>query len=113
MLLLNDIASHVAFHETRQIRFYPSASSILFRHRGPKCRTAQMTDPLLNAQSPSMVKSQPLPMAPINGAPTTAPIQDRMFRQKLFTATPELDFFGMNSVSMVVAMANISMLPTP
>jgi len=72
-----------------------------------------MTDALLNVQSPSIVKSHPLPMAPINGAPTIVPIQDRMFRQKLFTATPELDFCGMNSVSMVVDMAKISMLPIP
>ena len=37
----------------------------------------------------------------------------KMFRTKLLTATPEEARRGMNSVSIVVDMAKISMLPIP
>lgn len=73
---------------------------------------AQMTVALDSVQIPRMVNNQ-LPIAAMIGAPTMAPTQERMFRQKLFKATPDDDFRGMNSVSMVVDMANISIDPSP
>lgn len=60
-----------------------------------------------------MVKSQPFPMALMIGAATMDPTQEKMFRTKLLTATPLDDFWGMNSVSMVVAMAKINIDPMP
>lgn len=60
-----------------------------------------------------MVKSQPLPIAFIIGAATTEPIQEKMLRMKLFSATPADALFGMNSVSIVVAMLKISIDPMP
>ena len=74
---------------------------------------AQMTEALDNVQSPRMVNNHPLPMAAIRGAPTMAPAHDKMFRHRLFKATPEEDRRGMNSVSIVVDMAKISIDPTP
>jgi hypothetical protein len=74
---------------------------------------AQMTVALDSVQIPRMVNSQPLPIAAMIGAPTMAPTQERIFRQKLFKATPDDDFRGMNSVNMVVDMANISIDPSP
>lgn len=93
--------------------FYCKASFMLFRHRGPYRRTAQITTLEDTVQRPRMVNSQPLPIPLMMGAPTIAPIQLRIFRTKLFTATPDEDLFGMNSVSIVVAMAKMSMLPMP
>jgi hypothetical protein len=49
----------------------------------------------------------------MTGAATTAPTQENMFRTKLLTATPFDDCLGMNSVSMVVAMAKMSIDPIP
>ncbi len=72
-----------------------------------------MTAALDSVQIPRIVNSQPLPIADMIGAPTTAPTQERMFRQKLFKATPDDDLRGMNSVNIVVDMANISIDPTP
>ena len=72
-----------------------------------------MTDALENVQIPRIVKSQPLPIEAINGAPTMPPIHDKMFRHRLFKATPEEDLPGINSVSIVVAIENISIEPTP
>ena len=83
------------------------------RQPGPYRRMAQITDALESVQSPRKVNNQPLPTAAINGAPAMAPTHDRMFRQKLFNATPEDDRRGMNSVSIVVAMAKMIMLPRP
>ena len=60
-----------------------------------------------------MVKIQPLPIAPMIGAVTTEPTQEKMFRMKLLRATPSEDFFGMNSVSMVVTILKMSMEPIP
>jgi hypothetical protein len=54
-------------------------------------RIAQMTEALLNAHIPRMVNSQPFPIAEISGAPTIPPTQLKMFRTKLFRATPEDD----------------------
>ena len=87
--------------------------SIRNRHAGPNRLIAQMTRLEENAQSPKMVKSQPLPMLVSNGTPTTPPTHEKMFRMRLFTATPLDDFLGMNSVSIVVAIAKMSMDPTP
>lgn len=86
---------------------------MLFLHRGPNRRTAQMTVHEDSAQSPMMVNSQPLPIDAMMGAPTIAPMQLKMLRTRLFKATPDEDRFGINSVSIVVAIANINMLPTP
>jgi hypothetical protein len=74
---------------------------------------AHTTMLLAAATTPMMVNTQPLPMAWINGAATTPPMAEKMLRTKLLTATPEEAFFGMNSVSMVVAMAKMSIEPTP
>lgn len=52
-------------------------------------------------------------MAPIIGAATIPPTQEKMFLIKLLTATPEDDLRGMNSVSIVVAIENISIDPHP
>jgi hypothetical protein len=60
-----------------------------------------------------MVKIQPLPMAVMTGAVTKDPTHEKMFRTKLLSATPDDDFFGMNSVSIVVAMLKISIEPMP
>lgn len=74
---------------------------------------AHITDALENAQSPRMVNSQPLPMEEISGAPTMPPTHEKMLRQRLFKATPDADRCGINSVSIVVAMAKINIEPTP
>jgi hypothetical protein len=60
-----------------------------------------------------MVKSHPLPMPLMIGAVTTEPTQEKMFRMKLLRATPSEDFFGMNSVSMVVTILKMSIEPIP
>lgn len=52
-------------------------------------------------------------MAWIIGAATTPPTHEKIFRRKLFTAMPVEALRGMNSVSIVVAMLKINMLPTP
>lgn len=83
------------------------------RQRGPNRFMAQTTAHELRVQMPRMVNSQPLPMLAIRGAPMIPPMHEKMLRTKLFRATPEEERPGMNSVSMVVAMAKISMLPTP
>jgi hypothetical protein len=59
------------------------------------------------------VNSHPLPIATIIGAVTRDPTQEKIFRIKLFSATPEEDFLGINSVSIVVAMLKISIEPMP
>jgi hypothetical protein len=63
--------------------------------------------PLARHKSPKIVKSQPLPMALIRGSVTAPPTQLKIFRTKLFRATPLLAFRGMNSVSIVVTAAKI------
>ena len=65
------------------------------------------------AQIPIMVNTHPLPIAEIHGSATIAPKQEKMFRTKLLTATPEDARLGINSVSIVVAKPKISMLPMP
>lgn len=80
---------------------------------GPNLLIAQITLPLARAITPTPVNSQPSPMEVINGLATTAPTQEKMLRTKLFAATPEEALRGINSVSIVVAMAKISMEPTP
>jgi len=62
----------------------------------------------MRATPPTMVNSAPLPIALINGEVTMQPIQLKMLRTKLFSATPLLAFRGINSVSIVVAIANIN-----
>lgn len=59
-------------------------------------------NPATKENSPNMVNSHPFPMAWISGSVTAAPTQLKMFRTKLFTATPLLGLRGMNSVSIVV-----------
>lgn len=66
-----------------------------------------------NVQIARIVKSHPFPMALMIGTATMAPTQEKMFRTKLLTATPLDDFLGMNSVNIVVAIANMSIEPTP
>lgn len=50
----------------------------------------------------SVVITQPTPMASIHGAATNVPMQLRMLRRKLLTATPAELRFRTNSVSIVV-----------
>lgn len=73
----------------------------------------KMTELLASPSSPRIVNSQPLPMALMIGAVTNEPTQEKIFRMKLFSATPSEDFFGMNSVNMVVTMLKMSMDPIP
>ena len=74
---------------------------------------AHMTTQLDSAQIPRIVKSQPFPIALMMGAVRTLPTQLNMFLTKLLIATPVDAFRGMNSVSIVVAMAKINIDPTP
>lgn len=92
---------------------HPICASIDFLHRGPYRLMAHITAQLPSPAIPRIVKSHPLPMASIAGAVRTPAAQENKFRTKLFTATPAEDFWGMNSVSMVVAMLKMSMEPTP
>lgn len=57
--------------------------------------------------------SQPLPMALMVGSAAKTPAKEKMLRTELLMAMPEEARRGMNSVSMVVESAKISMLPTP
>jgi hypothetical protein len=75
---------------------------------------AQMTaNPLNSATNPKKVQTHPLPTAPRIGAATTPPTHENMFLTKLLTAMPVEALRGMNSVSMVVAIPKMIMLPTP
>ena len=90
-----------------------SAASIFSLHPGPKRLIAQTTELLHNAMTPNPVKSHPFLMASMRGCATTPPTHEKILRTKLLTATPDEDLRGMNSVSIVVAMENTSMLPIP
>lgn len=89
------------------------ALSICALHRGPYLLMAHITIPLSQASSPKAVNNHPLPMASIKGLAIIPPTQLKIFRIKLFTATPELLFLGMNSVNIVVDKLNITMEPSP
>lgn len=54
-----------------------------------------------------------MPIPLIIGAVTKDPTHEKIFRTKLFSATPDDDFFGINSVSIVVAMLKMSIEPAP
>lgn len=90
-----------------------SFSSIVIRHFGPCRLIAQTTKLLANAIIPRIVKIQPFPMALINGAATILPTHEKIFLIKLLTATPDDDFCGINSVSIVVTIVKMSKDPTP
>jgi len=60
-----------------------------------------------------MVHIHPFPIAWITGAATTPPVHATIFRMKLFTAIPVEAFRDMNSVSIVVDIPKISMVPIP
>jgi len=86
--------------------------SIVILHFVPKRFMAQMVkQPLAMQITPSPRKSQPLVMTVIKGSATIVPTQEKMFLTKLFNAIPCDAFRGMNSVSIVVISAKISMLP--
>jgi hypothetical protein len=91
----------------------PNSLSIVVLHFGPNRLIAQIVRLLDSAHRPKIVKSHPFPIAFMTGAATIAPTQENMFRTKLLTATPLDDCLGMNSVSMVVAMAKMSIDPIP
>lgn len=80
---------------------------------GPNLLIAQITLPLHSAIAPTPVNSHPSPIAVISGCAVTAPTAEKILRTKLLAATPEEARRGMNSVSMVVAMAKMSMDPMP
>jgi hypothetical protein len=86
---------------------------MLSLHFGPNRLIAQIVRLLDKAQTPKIVKSHPFPIAFMIGAATTAPTHEKMFRTKLLSATPFDDCLGMNSVSIVVAMAKMSIDPMP
>lgn len=89
-------------------------SPILRLHLSPCVRMVQITaSPLIKPHSPRIVNSQPLPIALMMGSAARAPAKEKMLRTKLLMAMPEEARRGMNSVSMVVESAKISMLPTP
>jgi hypothetical protein len=69
--------------------------------------------PLTSAMSPIIVHSHPLPRAPIRGAAMIAPTQENMFLTKLLTAIPVDALRDINSVNIVVAMANTIIDPIP
>lgn len=73
----------------------------------------RITKALTKPIPPSMVKSQPFPMTLMRGAVIKEPTQEKIFRTKLFNATPLEDFLGINSVSMVVTILKISIEPIP
>ena len=73
----------------------------------------RMTPLLAKLTRPRIVNSHPFPIPPMMGAVTTHPMQEKIFRTKLFRATPSDDFFGMNSVSIVVTILKMSMEPMP
>lgn len=98
---------------TTQVMRQVRSASIDFLQRGPYILITNNTELLANANRPKMVNNQPLPMASMIGAVTNDPTHEKMFRTKLFKATPADDFFGMNSVSMVVTMLKINIDPTP
>lgn len=87
--------------------------SIDLAQREPNTLIMKSVELLAKATRPRIVKSQPFPMALMIGAVTKEPIHEKMFRIKLFNATPADAFFGMNSVNIVVAMLKISMDPIP
>jgi hypothetical protein len=62
---------------------------------------------------PRIVKVHPCPTPASSGAATTLAMHETMFRTKLLTATPDDDFLGINSVSIVVTIVKISSDPTP
>lgn len=88
-------------------------ASIDCLHRGPKILIARITELLATATRPRIVKIQPLPIASMIGAATMDPAHEKILRTKLLSATPAEDFFGMNSVSIVVTMPKMSIEPTP
>lgn len=60
-----------------------------------------------------IVNSHPFPIPARMGDVITVPTQEKMFRMKLFKATPADDFRGKNSVSIVVTSPKINMDPIP
>lgn len=68
---------------------------------------------LKTAMIPTPVNSHPLPIALISGAAATAPTAEKMLRMQLLRATPAEALRGINSVSIVVAMPKMIMLPMP
>ena len=107
--MLCELMIFIAARALRQL----NSLSIASLHFGPKRLRAQIVRLLSNAQTPKIVTNQPLPTAFMIGAATMAPTHEKMFRTKLLTATPFDDCLGMNSVSIVVAMAKISIDPIP
>jgi hypothetical protein len=82
--------------------------SIVTLHFGPYRFIAQIEkNPAIREATPNMVKSQPFPIAWINGSVMALPMQLNVFRTKLFRATPLLALRGMNSVNIVVTAAKI------
>lgn len=71
------------------------------------------TTPDTTPTRPSIVKNQPLPMPCRIGDVTMMPTHEKIFRMKLFKATPEEERLGINSVSMVVIIPKMSMEPMP
>jgi hypothetical protein len=69
--------------------------------------------PLMRAKRPMIVHSHPFPMALMRGAAIMPPTQENIFLTKLLTAMPVDALRGINSVNIVVAMANIIIDPTP
>ena len=59
------------------------------------------------------MNDQPVPIASNNGCAMIALTHDRLFRMRLFTATPMVEFFGVNSVSIVMVTLVRIIPPNP
>ena len=113
-MLLTEVCAHnlrISRGDDRMPQF--NSRSILSLHRGPKRLIAHITMLLAIAISPRIVNSQPFPIASMRGCAMIPPTHEKIFRMKLFVATPDDDFRGINSVNMVVAMPKTSIEPTP
>lgn len=105
---------YLSIHTHQPLPSFAIFSSIAFRHPGPYLFIAQIAHtPTTSGTSAKIVNNQPFPIVSISGFVITLHTQLKMLRTKLLRATPLLDCRGRNSVSMVVTMAKMSMLPTP
>lgn len=104
---------HVKLPFPNCLSFHFSFRSISTLQPGPNRLMAQMTLLLAIAMTPTPVKSEPLPIAEMSGSATIAPTHEKTLRMQLLSATPADALAGMNSVSIVVIMPKMSILPMP
>ena len=86
-----------------------SASSIFFLHPDAFLLNVKIPKNPIIMQTPAItVSTGPTPIAVIQGSATMVPTQLRILRIKLLTATPAELFLRINSVSIVVAAACVT-----